>query len=314
MSKVSLLLSCLLFGISTLPALALEAPTADETAVRQAITDARDKNGPFDLEVFCTNNQARRALYIFPDGVAVWNHSLQLRLPQALRAGMLDLLLTHDFPSFLPRYGETEESDRMDEAFRVSCRVSLTVEGLTKVSEQFYDGPQEKRLLELAKALLDRVQPLEIRGTGAADLADGLAKLASGELDPKLLNLRYVTLPASKDQPGNIFRINATRISRQRYTPGENIGAVEWTSLSSCDYQKLMRAIEAADIPVMPVNLWSNDHIELEVQVLDHRKSIVAQPFTRLRESRSSQAQVRFAALLTELDKLDEGSGCSPDQ
>ncbi len=287
-----------------------KAPTA--TDLGQAIEQARTQADiPFTLEVHCTDKQARRALRIYPDGVATWNHELQLRPSRALRAELLGLLLQYDFPSFAESYGETGESDLMDGALRVSCRVFLAIDGLRKSSVQFYDGPQEAKLLGLAGALLDRLQPLTAAGTRVRSLADGIAKLASGKLDPQLMTLRYVVLPRRGGQPGSIVRVGDGRLSRQGYAPGREIGDISEAPMPACRIHQLLSILEAADIPGLPLNLWFEDRIQLEVAVLNHRKTIVARPFARLKASRSSPAQQRFAALLGKLDAL--ASAAIPD-
>jgi hypothetical protein len=228
-----------------------------------------------------------------------------------VRAELLGLLLQYDFPSFAESYGETGESDLMDGALRVSCRIFLAIDGLRKSSVQFYDGPQEARLLGLAGALLDRVQPLTAAGTRVRSLGDGIAKLASGKLDPQLMSLRYVVLPVRDGQPGRILRVSDGRLSRQGYAPGHEIGDISEAPMPACRFHQLLTAIETADIPGLPLNLWSEDRIQLEVAVLNHRKTIVAGPFARLKAGRSSAARQRFAALLGKLDAL--ASGANPD-
>jgi len=316
MSKMAILSCSLVLAGSQVAAAPRQPAAVDETAVRMSLEYARAReNSPFDLYVFCTDKQARRALRVYPNGVAVWNHRLQVTLPWSLRDRLLGLLLKNNFPGFERRYGDAGDSDLMDGALRVSCRVSLRINGLSKVSEQLYDGPQKGSLRHLANGLLDSVQPLAAQGLGSSGLADGLRKLAAGKLDPQLLTLRYVVLPVQDGQPGSIVRVRDGRLSRQSYTPGQNIGSARESPLPACRFRPLLAAIEAANIPGLPLNLWSDQRIELEIRVLANRKTIVARPFTRLRADRAGPAQRRFDVLLGQLDGLgnDADTDCSKE-
>jgi hypothetical protein len=125
------------------------------------------------------------------------------------------------------------------------------------------------------------------------------------------MTLRYVVLPVRGGQPGSIVRLSDGRLSRQGYAPGHEIGDISEAPMRACRFHELLTAIATADISRLPLNLWSENRIQLEVAVLNHRKAIVARPFARLKPSRSSPAQQRFAALLSKLDAL--ASGANPD-
>ncbi len=51
------------------------------------------------------------------------------------------------------------------------------------------------------------------------------------------------------------------------------------------------------DVVSLPVNLWSADHLELEIQVLGHRDAVVARDFDRLKSDDRDEAQQRFERL-----------------
>ncbi len=295
-----LFLSCVFI---VAPALATSDEVTDPLAAQAltvAIEQGRDRpDSPYHLLVNCMDKQAVRALEVFPGGVAIWNRKLQISLPWSIRSELLGLLLRDDYPTFAPLYGEQNDLEDVDGAMRVSCQIELEIGTLKKHSAQLYDGPQSANFAALAAALLDKVQPLAAQGVEAKDLRDGLNKLAEGVLAPQVFTLRYVEIPArGQQQPGFILRINDAMVSRQAYTPGKVLAEPSRTVLADCRFQHLMAAIDSADLPDLPVNLWSQAQIELEVQVLAHRKTLMARPFTRLRSDIHGPEQQRFDTLL----------------
>jgi len=313
-----LFLSCFLIVVPALAAAGEATDAVAMQALKAAIEQGRDRpDSPYHLLVNCMDKQVMRALEVFPGGVAIWNHTLQISLPWPIRSELLGLLLRDDFPAFAPLYGEQNDLEDMDGAMRVSCQIEIEIGGLKKHSAQLYDGPQSAEFAALAAALLDRVQPLAAQGVGAKDLREGLGKLAEGALAPQVFSLRYLELPArGQQQPGFILRISDATVSRQAYAPGTVLAEPSRTALPACRFRQLMAAIGSADLPDLPVNLWSQAQIELEVQVLAHRKSVIARPFKRLQSNTDGPEQQRFDTLLGVIRKLglEDEAGCVADE
>lgn len=284
---------------------ASDAGPARTDPLAEAVAAARDGAADgFRLRVESTTGDRFRSLETFPSGVAVWGGTTQIRPSRDVRRALLSMLLETGFPSLEERYGGRSDPTR-EAALRVIRRVALEIGGLSKTSVQLADGPQSAELERLAEALLDRVAPLAGAGVTAADLADGLDKLAAGVLAPEALRLRFVELPPEgADAVGSILRLEAGVATCQPYAPGREVGQPAALDLGGVGLRALVSALRAARLPEVPVNLWSASHLELEVAVLQHRRAVIARPFSRLSPDVESEARGRLEKLVDVLRGL----------
>lgn len=276
------------------------AAAATQDSLAAALEAARaDADIPFQLLVDCTDQDRKRSLRVIRGTVAVWGNERQVRLSTDHRNVLIDMLVDADFAGFAPRYGETPKADRQEAPLRVSCRIQVATQGLQKASVQVLDGEQSEQLLGLARRLLDSIEPLAADGVTAANLEDGLAKLAGGTLTPEVLGLRFVTLPETGGRgSGVILRIENGEISKQDYAPGKAIGPVRSRELAQCQLRDVVSALRRAQYWELPINVYADAVIELEVHVLSQRKSVIARPtFNRA----PTEKQTAFADLLTRL-------------
>lgn len=273
---------------------------AAQDSLAAALAAARADAGiPFDLRVDCTDGDSRRSLAVIGGSVAVWGGERQVQLSGKDRGALIDLLLEADFADFAARYGETPKADKQEAPLRVSCRIYVALQDAEKASIQLLDGEQSERLLGLARRLLDRIEPLAAGGVSAADLDDGLAKLAAGTLASEVLGMRFLALPAAGgSESGTILRIESGRISTQDYAPGKAIGAVHTRKLAECQLRDIVAALRSARFWALPVNLYADQVAEIEVRVLSQHKTVIARPtFTPA----SATTQTDFADLLIRL-------------
>lgn len=260
----------------------------------------------YRLRTNCTDDKGIRAFELYPDGVAIWNRRTQFQVPESVRTELLHDLLTARFYDLEPSYGGKKRLEDPRAGFRVSCQVWLGIGKTQKLSVQQADGKQSAQLKGLASALLDRVEPLVKVGLSAGSLQDGLEKLGKGELAPQTFRLRFIELPPKSDAAtGFILRILDGTASRQAYSPGHPPGPELKAPLRRCDLNLLSAAIQAADMDGLPNNLWSDSQIELEVEVLGHKKAVLARPFSRLRAQDRGVEQQRLDRLITVLRSFD---------
>ena len=274
------------------------ATTPDGLAAGLAAVRA-DTDIPFQLQVDCTDRGRQRSLHVIDGTVAVWGNERQVRLSAENRSALIDMLVDADFPHFAARYGETPKADKQEAPLRVSCRIHVAVQDLQKSSVQVLDGEQSEQLLGLARRLLDYIEPLAAAGVTAANLEDGLAKLADGTLQPAVLGLRLVTLPTKVGNgSGAILRIEGGQVTKQDYAPGQAIGPERVREPADCQLRDVVSALRGARFWELPVNVYADAVIELEVSVLSQRKTVIARPtFNRA----PGDGQAAFADLLTRL-------------
>ncbi len=275
--------------------------TAESNALQAVIRGAiDDPDTPFQLEVFCTDEQSRRSLVVFRGAIGVWNDERQVRLLADDRRALLQLLLDAGFTEFEARYGEQEKAEKQEGPVRIICQVSIAIAGREKASVQLLDGEQSPDLLGLAAALLDRIEPRAAGGMAATGLEDGLMKLSDGALAPELLELRLLRLfddetPAS----GYIVRIRGGKISRQPYVPGDRVGDVDSRPLDGCAVRGLIDALADARVWDLPRNLRHGGFAELEVAVLGSRHIVSARSGFR---SADAETQGRFGQMLERIE------------
>lgn len=261
----------------------------------------------FQLQVNCTDQKGIRSFELFEGGVTIWNRRAQVMLPAATRSALLKTLIDQDFPKFKTSYGGRERPAREAAAARISCRVWIRIEGLQKSSVQQAGGEQSTPITKLAADLLDQVEQFAQGGVTPDDLQDALDKLSDGQLAPQVLRLRFVDLPnTDSNKPGSILRLRGGNVSNQAYSPGRVIAEQIWEPLEQAQYQKLIAALQAAQPASLPGNLWSEDQLEFEIQVLGHKKVVLARPFARLDATRQGPAQQRFDTLLLVLRELNQ--------
>jgi hypothetical protein len=275
-------------------------PATDEEAFARALDAARSDPGiPFSLDVSCADGAERRSIEVIRGRLAVWNGAVQVRLDEEERDGLVGLLSDADFANFEARYGEATRADKQEAPLRVSCRVHVEVNGLEKTSVQLLDGKQSERLSGLAGALIDVVEPKAGDGETAHSIEDGLAKIATGRLEPEVLNMRWLALPdAGTRKPGLIARVTRGQIEYQPYVPGEDIGETASSELTASQLEALIRAFEQAEFWGLPINLRSNGLNEIELTILGEAKTVVARSsFT----AGPAEQQAAFDTLLLNL-------------
>jgi hypothetical protein len=257
----------------------------------------------FHLQVNCNDQKGIRSFNLFPGGVTIWNGRSQVMLPAAAQTALLNTLLEQGFPQFEAIYGGKKRPGQA--AARITCRIGLELEPWQKSSEQRSGGEQSAQMTGLASALLDQVEAFAEKGVTPASLQDGLDKLADGQLAPQSLRLRFLDLPTrSYVQPGSVLRLRGGKVSRQTYSPGRAVGQQAWEPLDQEQFLQLVSAFQSAQLDSLPGNLWSEDQLELEVQVLAFKKTILARPFTRLDRAALEAEQQRFETLLPILREL----------
>jgi hypothetical protein len=300
--KFDCLLTLLVISLALTPAAAsVESPEASELVA--ALEAARGEQAPgYHLIVHRTDVSGQRSLEVFPSGVGIWNRTAQVVLAPALRSSLLEILRERGFASMESSYGGKGKPGLQQAAIRITCRVALEIGGLEKSSVQQADGEQSAELAALADAILDRVEPLAEDAVTAADLTDGLRKLADGRLAAEALSLRFVRLPAAKDVAGSIFLIRGGEESRRAYAPGRHIGDEVVAPVSAARLESVAKALLEADVASLPVNLKSADHVELEVAVLGRRTTVAGRDFSR--EVGDHGAQNRFDELMSFMGEL----------
>lgn len=272
------------------------------------------------IEVDCTTEVGRRAVRIFADGVAIWTDARQFSLSDSDVREVLTVFQASDFPHMQDVYGgkgERADDDTppsmqgKDDAdpVRVLCRAELTLAGQSKRVVQLQLGEQSAELRGLADAVLDLVEGSGQGGMAAMDLDDGLAKIAAGALAPQTLTLLAYRgiegAPAERAEAGWQLQLQGVQATTRTLSPA-GYGSPVMLQLKPAELAELMRALRAARIDSLPINLYAAQYTELALEVLDKKKKIRARQFARMRPSTHGEAQRRFDAAFGFLETLHE--------
>lgn len=259
---------------------------------------------PYHLQVNCTDQKGIRSFELFPGGTTIWNRRSQVILPTLARSALLKILVDRGFPGFVNSYGGSQQPAKSAAPARITCRILIEIQNLEKSSVQMAGGEQFAPFLNLAAELLDQVEQYADSAVTPVDLQDALDKLSDGQLAPQVLHVRFVSLPTQKDKPGSILRLGGGQLSHQVYTPGRAIAEPTSKPLKQDQFKSLITGLQTAQLASLPANLWSEDQLELEVQVLAHKKIVLARRFTRLESARQTPAQQRFDNIVLALRDL----------
>ena len=305
----------LFFCVLTFSAILAHSPAvaAEGNAIgsfRAALQAAHEDPGtPLSMQVQCTDDKGIRSMTLYPSGVVIWNRKRQARIGSGDRVALLHLLLNADFPSFKDRYGGKPEAEKTGAPIMVLCSIDVRAGGVAKSSYQDLNGARSEIFMSLAGSLLDRVEPLAAKGVGATSLADGLAKLASGDLAPEAFTLRLLHMPADDSSLGVILEVASGQSSRRDYRPGVKVGEPQSAALTKADFKVLLAAIHSADLLDLPHNLPATDIYQLNLRVLQHEYSVRARPTNQIPSTELDQALARLERFA---DRLIGSKGDKP--
>ena len=256
------------------------------------------------LDAECQNENRRfRSTQLFGTGVGIWNHERQLTVPRERLRGLLEAVRRSGFAAMPESFGEDEEGDWRLEMI---CRVRAALDGVDKQTFQLSEGSQSRELKQLAEEILAVGAELGPSGVGAASLEDGLAKMARGELAPEALTLqllRQAEDPKSLEG-GWILRIENGLAQVSLPAPETGWTVARQVRLSRQDATDLARRLAQTHPEDLPVNLYATWYEDLEIQVLNQKKSLQARRFANLTPETHGEKQERFDQLVAALEEL----------
>lgn len=246
-----------------------------------------------------------RSVTLFGSGVGVWNGERQFAVPRERVAETLKALRRSGFGSMRESHGGREDPGEM--GLELICRVRAALDGVEKQSYQLSKGRQSAELRELAQQILAAGEELGPAGVAAASLEDGLGKVARGELAPETLTLQLQRQPEDprSSAGGFILRIEGSEAQVSLHSPESGWTEPRRVRLSGEEVAGLARAILEARPDDLPGNLYSPWYQDLEIRVLNRRRSLQARGFANLTPETHGERQQRFDRLVAALEELE---------
>jgi hypothetical protein len=289
-------------------------------AVRVALAGAiseQERRAHLRLAVECSRDGSLPSVEAFGNGVGIWDGRRQFELSPAEIASLLVALETADFAAMKPSYGETEEHGepeperpRSGPALRVTCRVRLALDGLTKEVVQFDEGEQSAALQGLAESLFRICEAPARTGVEAESLTDGLEKISRGELAPETLTVMLHRKPElaapRKDSGGFLLRVSGRTVRTQLYSRASGYAAPTALELAESEVEALAGQLAARHPERLPENLYAPDYTDLSIEVLNRKVSVQARQFTGMTAATHGERQTDFDAIFATLSHLEE--------
>ncbi len=290
-SKLRLLLA-LVAGAAGVGVGAAGTKAAEQTASRPArLTLER----PFRILVERKDAEGSRSVTVFSEGFGFWQNETQFPLPTTALDTITGALADARFQSMPDVLGDGKR--------RLRGRVSVVSPSLNKEVIQLLTGEQSQAFDRLTAAIADACEPLASDGIRPKDLADGLSKVASGELAPAALGLVVQRQPELAHPQGSGWLLNVEygagtlqeSVDRRRSEPRR-------LALSPESVRRLALQLRDSGIAAWPVNLYSTEYVQIIVSVLQWRHVVEARAFARLTPTTHPQEQKKLEGLLAGLE------------
>lgn len=248
-----------------------------------------------------------RSTKLFGSGVGIWNHERQISVPRERLLGLLEAVRRSGFSSMPESFGGGEESEASWK-LQMICRVRVTLDGVEQQTFQLSEGSQSAELKQLAEQILAVGAKLGPSGLAAGSLEDGLWKIYRGELAPEALTLQLLRQSEDPNVSEGSFILRIEDGVAQVSLPSPETA---WTPprrvrLSREEAATLAGQLAAAQPDGLPVNLYSTWYQDLEIRVLNQKKTLQARRFANLTPETHGANQKRFEDLILAIEALQQ--------
>lgn len=259
------------------------------------------------LDSECRNEEGTfRTTRLFGTGVGIWNHERQFTVSRERLLGLLEAVRRSRFSAMPESFGGDEKPGTWK--LQMICRVRVTLDGVEQQTFQLSEGRQSAELKQLAEQILAVGAELGPSGVAAGSLEDGLWKIYRGELAPEALTLQLLRQAEDPNaREGNwILRIEDGMARLSLPSPETAWTVPRQVRLSREQATTLAGQLAAAQPDDLPVNLYSTWYQDLEIRVLNQKKTLQARRFANLTPETHGAKQKRFEELISAIEALQQ--------
>jgi len=276
-------------------------PTAASTGDLPAALDAAIASGRWRglrIEAECPGEDGPRAVVLFGSGTGIWNGAAQFALPSAEIVGIL-----RAFREALAATPPAATSTSGRPAVLIVCRARLELDGHAAQLVQTNKEGRRRELWDLAERIFAVTSGPGGHGERAATLADGLRRVASGELRPEVLRVvaQWRQDPAGEG-PGWFLELDGGAAT-SRAILLEGYGEPRRLDLDAAAVRDLARRAVEAGFPDLPLHVDAPAYLDLTIAVLAHTRTLQARRFAGADPARAAAAE-RLAPLVAALADL----------
>ena len=288
-------------------------------AVSAALDAALGEDGDLadmHLVAGCLQGDSFRTLEIFGRGIGIWNDEAQFAIDADGLRKVLRAVRAADFAHMRKSYGGKHDPDpavtESESAIKIICYLRLSLGGVEKGVFQLYGGRQYQPLWDLAGELFTTYAAAGETGLRAADLGDGLRKLAAGELAPETFRLIF-NRPAQssagaswmeESAPTYLLHIEGRTVTSRSYGADGGLGEESSSELEAAALVDLAAVLAEKHVETLPGNLFASSYVDLTVKVLGFDKGIQARRFAGMDRTTHGDVQPRFDKIVATVDEL----------
>jgi hypothetical protein len=310
---VVLFLACGVLAAAPVPA-DLPPPNAKEfgKALEELASGAR-KLDTFRLDVQWSGEGRGRSVIVYGNGIGILNRDTQFRLNKEQLQELVRKLREAKFADLAERYGGMARpmgGPALGVPVRLLGSVTVSIQGVSRGSTQLGGGEQSQELAKLASGLLDLCSTAAKNGVQAMNLADGLKKIGSAELDPVTLHvLVHRLIEDPKKAPGEegfLMRIEGAVVTTRTNTPGKGYGPEMRLELTRKQLEELAKLLIDNEAGGLPINLWAVTYTDFVVRVLNHEKNLQARQFAGKTPQTHGEQQKQFDRIYAALVEVHQ--------
>lgn len=237
------------------------------------------------VEVVGSGLPAWHSLTVFGRGIGIWNGERQFTLPEKQVRALLELFKTHEFSLMPERFGGMPARGDVPGPSAVEAirAVTLTLGDLSKQVVQINRGEQSARFEDLIRRLYTACQGPASQGVAASDLADGLSKLAAGQLEPEtfVLGLHCPQMRGVAGAEGEGWQIvvRGRDLEARSHSLQTGHSQPARLSLGENELARLIGVLIQEDVARMPGNLPLEGYTDFRLSVLNQERSVQARLF-----------------------------------
>lgn len=189
---------------------------------------------------------------------------------------------------------------------KMQGRITVDVDRTGKTVLQMEQGPQSEPLAILAAEIITVAERASRGGMTVADLADGLAKLASGAIPPETIHL---TVQRRDDRPspterGWLLRLRGREAVARPFAAATGYGPPRRLILTDDEFAQLAASLRETDPSTLPANVYAPMYTDFRVDILGRARDLQARPYSGVSPTTHGGGQVAFDGLIERLRSL----------
>jgi len=280
-----------------------------------SLLGAADPGTPWSISVEAVGEKDRllHRVRLWSGGIGIWDGESQFRLELPAQREILTAFRDQGFCRINDDLFREGSGRRSPKPPTMEQTITLEIGGVTKtVTHTVPSRGRWPDVEEAARPLIAIVKVVRTvcegpagKGVRAADLADGLSKVAEGRLANVAFRL-FVNRPEEAAGSGWLVRVDGKSVTAQVSTKGKGWAPPVELRLSADEFLEFVRTVSGAAPGAFPQNLYDEGYTDLTVSVLNRSVNVQARPFSGMDPKRHEEVRKGYRTLVAAARKLHE--------